>query len=29
MIIDRRKLREEIGALLAKFEGRPNPIAAE
>jgi len=29
MIIDRRKLREEIGALLAKFEGCPSPVAAK
>ena len=28
MIVDRRKLRDEIGNLLAKFEGRPNPVAA-
>ena len=25
MIVDRRKLRDEIGSLLAKFEGRPAP----
>jgi len=28
MIIDRRKMRDEIGNLLAKFEGRPNPSPA-
>ncbi len=28
MITDRRKLRDEIASLLAKFEGRPNPVAA-
>jgi acetyl-CoA carboxylase carboxyl transferase subunit beta len=27
MIIDRRAMREEIGNLLAKFQGRPSPIA--
>jgi acetyl-CoA carboxylase carboxyl transferase subunit beta len=27
MIVDRRKMRDEIGDLLAKFEGRPSPIA--
>jgi acetyl-CoA carboxylase carboxyl transferase subunit beta len=27
MIIDRRNMREEIGNLLAKFQGRPSPIA--
>ena len=26
MIIDRRKMRDEIGNLLAKFEGRPGPV---
>ena len=26
MILDRRKMREEIGDLLAKFENRPSPI---
>ncbi len=28
MIVDRRKLRDEIGDLLAKFEGRPSPTKA-
>jgi len=28
MIVDRRKLRDEIGDLLAKFEGRPSPAVA-
>ena len=28
MIIDRRKLREEIADVLAKFEGRPSPVPA-
>jgi acetyl-CoA carboxylase carboxyl transferase subunit beta len=28
MIVDRRKMREEIGDLLAKFEKRPSPVAA-
>jgi acetyl-CoA carboxylase carboxyl transferase subunit beta len=28
MILDRRKMREEIGDLLAKFENRPSPIPA-
>ena len=28
MIIDRRKLREEIADALAKFEGRPSPVPA-
>jgi hypothetical protein len=27
MIVDRRKLREEVADLLAKFEHRPNPAA--
>jgi acetyl-CoA carboxylase carboxyl transferase subunit beta len=27
MILDRRKMRDEIADLLAKFEGRPSPIA--
>jgi acetyl-CoA carboxylase carboxyl transferase subunit beta len=27
MIVDRRKLREEVADLLAKFENRPNPAA--
>lgn len=29
MIIDRRKLRNEIGNLLAKFEGRPSPVVTQ
>jgi len=29
MIIDRRQLRDEIGNLLAKLDGRPNPLAAQ
>jgi acetyl-CoA carboxylase carboxyl transferase subunit beta len=29
MIVDRRKMRHEIGDLLAKFEGRPSPDAAQ
>jgi acetyl-CoA carboxylase carboxyl transferase subunit beta len=29
MIIDRRKIRDEIGNLLAKFEGRPSPGVAQ
>jgi acetyl-CoA carboxylase carboxyl transferase subunit beta len=29
MIVDRRHLREEIGDLLAKFDGRPSPLAAQ
>lgn len=28
MIVDRRKMRDEISNLLAKFEGRPSPVAA-
>lgn len=28
MIVDRRKLREQLGDLLAKFEGRASPVAA-
>jgi acetyl-CoA carboxylase carboxyl transferase subunit beta len=28
MIIDRRKMRDVIGDLLAKFEGRPSPVSA-
>ncbi|MDH5622575.1 MAG: acetyl-CoA carboxylase, carboxyltransferase subunit beta [Gammaproteobacteria bacterium] len=28
MIVDRRQLRDEIGNLLAKLDGRPNPLAA-
>jgi acetyl-CoA carboxylase carboxyl transferase subunit beta len=28
MIIDRRKMREEIANVLAKFEGRPSPVPA-
>jgi len=28
MIVDRRKMREEIGELLAKFESRPSPVTA-
>jgi len=28
MIVDRRKLRDEIGDLLAKFEKRPSPLTA-
>ena len=28
MIVDRRKMREEIAELLAKFENRPNPVTA-
>ena len=28
MIVDRRKMRDEIGDLLAKFEGRPSPTKA-
>ena len=28
MIVDRRKMRDEIGDLLAKFEGRPSPVPA-
>ncbi len=28
MIIDRRKMRDEIADLLAKFESRPNPVPA-
>ena len=28
MIVDRRKMREEIGDLLAKLENRPSPVAA-
>ena len=28
MIMDRRKMREEIGDLLAKFENRPSPVPA-
>jgi len=28
MIVDRRKLREQIADLLAKFEGRPSPLPA-
>ncbi len=29
MIIDRRKMRYEVGNLLAKFEGRPSPVEAQ
>jgi len=29
MIIDRRKMRDEIGNLLAKFEGRPGPVVTQ
>ena len=29
MIIDRRQLRDVIGNLLAKLDGRPNPLAAQ
>lgn len=29
MIVDRRKLRDEIGSLLAKFQGHPSPAAAK
>ena len=29
LIIDRRKMRDEIGNLLAKFEGRPSPVVAQ
>ena len=29
MIVDRRKLREVIGNLLAKFEGRPSPVVTQ
>jgi len=29
MIVDRRKLRDEIGNLLAKFEGRPSPVVTQ
>ena len=28
MILDRRKMRQEIGDLLAKFESRPSPVTA-
>ena len=28
MIVDRRKMRDSIADLLAKFEGRPSPVAA-
>ena len=28
MIVDRRKMRDEIGDLLAKFENRPSPVSA-
>jgi len=28
MIVDRRKMRQEIGDLLAKFESRPSPVTA-
>jgi acetyl-CoA carboxylase carboxyl transferase subunit beta len=28
MILDRRKMREEIGDLLAKFSNRPSPVPA-
>ena len=28
MIVDRRKMREQIAELLAKFEGRPSPVPA-
>jgi acetyl-CoA carboxylase carboxyl transferase subunit beta len=28
MIVDRRKMRDEIADLIAKFEGRPSPVAA-
>jgi acetyl-CoA carboxylase carboxyl transferase subunit beta len=27
MIVDRRKMRDEVGELLAKFQGRPSPTA--
>jgi acetyl-CoA carboxylase carboxyl transferase subunit beta len=29
MIVDRRNMRDQIGNLLAKFEGRPNPAPAK
>ena len=29
MIVDRRQLRDEIGNLLAKLDGRPSPLAAQ
>jgi acetyl-CoA carboxylase carboxyl transferase subunit beta len=29
MIVDRRQLRDEIGNLLAKFDGRPSPLAKQ
>tara|TARA_R110002096_G_scaffold6305_11_gene29310 strand:- start:3250 stop:4122 length:873 start_codon:yes stop_codon:yes gene_type:complete len=29
MIVDRRQMRDEIADLLAKFEGRPSPVAAQ
>ncbi len=29
MIVDRRKMRDEIADLLAKLEGRPSPLAAD
>ena len=29
MIIDRRKMRDEVGNLLAKFEGRPGPVVTQ
>ncbi len=28
MIVDRRKMRDEVAELLSKFEGRPSPVAA-
>jgi acetyl-CoA carboxylase carboxyl transferase subunit beta len=29
MILDRRKMRDEIGGLLAKLQGRPSPVTAK
>jgi acetyl-CoA carboxylase carboxyl transferase subunit beta len=29
MIVDRRKMRDEVAALLAKFEGRASPVATQ
>jgi acetyl-CoA carboxylase carboxyl transferase subunit beta len=29
MIVDRRKMRDEVAALLAKFEGRTSPVATQ
>ena len=28
MIVDRRKMRDEVANLLAKFQGRPSPVPA-